>query len=140
MFSFSSFKYSHCSPALVEMPGSDPTRRELDWYVRDHLFRQSNAGKTLFRMESLPNDLVTLYLRFRGFDARRLSESMGPVVADLVARRVLSQHGNEISLEGKLARLQCAKCFYINYIADAEPRACKRCPGTELHEFPKKKA
>lgn len=121
------------------MSGIDPATRELDWYLRDHLFRQSNTGKTLFRMESLPNDMVTLYLRYRGHDPSVLSESMVPVIAGLVSRRVLSQNGNELTLSGKLTRLQCAKCFYINYLTDAEPRACMRCPATDLHDFPKKK-
>jgi hypothetical protein len=108
------------------MSGVDPTIRELDWYLRDHLFRQSNAGKTIFRMESLPNDMVTLYLRYRGHDPKQLSESMVPVI-------------DELNLAGKLTRLQCAKCFYINYLTEAEPRACMRCQATELHDFPKKK-
>lgn len=121
------------------MSGVDPTTRELDWYLRDHLFRQSNAGKTIFRMESLPNDMVTLYLRYRGHDPKQLSESMVPVIAGLVSRKVLGQNGNELNLAGKLTRLQCAKCFYINYLTEAEPRACMRCQATELHDFPKKK-
>ena len=121
------------------MSGVDPTTRELDWYLRDHLFRQSNAGKNVFRLESLPNDMVTLYLRYRGHDPKQLSESMMPVITGLVSRKVLSQNGNELTLEGKLARLQCAKCFYINYLTEAEPRACMRCLATDLHDFPKKK-
>jgi hypothetical protein len=122
------------------MSGSDPTTRELDWYLRDHLFRQSSAGKDTFRMESLPNDMVTLYLRFRGFDPEKLAESMVPVIASLVTNQVLQQNGNELQLAGNLVRLQCAKCFYINYLTESEPRACMRCQATELHDFPKKKA
>ena len=122
------------------MSGVDPTTRELDWYLRDHLFRQSNAGKNVFRMESLPNDMVTLYLRYRGHNPQQLADSMVLVIAGLVSRKVLDQNGNELNLVGKLTRLQCAKCFYINYLTDAEPRACMRCQATDLHDFPKKKA
>ena len=123
----------------TELSGSDPAARELDWYLRDHLFRQSNTGKTAFRVEALPNDMVTLYLRYRGFDPGQLAEAMVPVIASLVSRKVLQQNGNELNLEGKLLRLQCAKCFYVNYLADAEARACMRCQGADLHDFPKKK-
>lgn len=122
------------------MSGADRTIGELDWYLRDHLFRQSNAGKTSFRLEALPNDMVTLYLRYRGTDPAALSETMKTVIASLVSRTVLLQTGNEVTLSAKLARMQCAKCFYINYLIDAEPRACMRCQAAELHEFPKKKA
>ena len=91
-------------------------------------------------MESLPNDMVSLYLRYRDHDPRLLSESIVPVISSLVSRNVLKQNGNELNLAGKLARLQCAKCFYINYLTQMEPQACMRCQATDLHEFPKKKA
>ena len=124
----------------MEMSGIDSSTRELDWYVRDHFFRQSNAGKIVFRVESLPNEMVTLYLRYRDHDPRLLSESMVPVIASLVSRNVLKENGNELNLAGQLTRLQCAKCFYINYLTESEPQACMRCQATDLHEFPKKKA
>lgn len=120
------------------MSREDSEIRELDWYVRDHLFRQSNAGKTSFRLESLPNDLVALYLRYRGTNPQTLAERMIPVISSLVARKVLEQTGNELGLANRLERFQCAKCFYINYLTDAEPRACMRCQGTELRDFQKK--
>jgi hypothetical protein len=113
--------------------------RELDWYLRDHLFRQSNAGKTAFRRESLPGEMVALYLRYRGADQQQLSEMMTPVIESMVARKVLGQDGNELKLLGALTRLQCAKCFYINYLVDAEPRSCMKCQHTELRDFPPKK-
>ncbi len=122
------------------MSGTDITTRELDWYLRDHLFRQSNKGKNVFGLESLPNEMVTLYLRYRDSDPRRLSENLVPVIAGLVSRKVLDQNGNELSLAGSLKRFQCAKCFYINYLTEAEPITCMRCQGSELHDFPKKKA
>jgi hypothetical protein len=119
---------------------SETAIRELDWYLRDHLFRQSNAGKSVFRKESLPNEMATLYLRYKDADVSQLSQLMIPVIEGLVAKKVVEQDGNELRMAGKLARLQCAKCFYINYLADAEPRSCLRCGHVELHDFPKKKA
>ena len=122
------------------MTGIDPVTRELDWYVRDHLFRQTNAGKTAFRMESLPNDMVRLYLRYRDYDPAKLSESIAPVISSLVSRNVLNQNGNELRIAGRLTRLQCAKCYYVNYLVEAEPKACMRCQATDLNDFPRKKA
>src|SRR5690606_11359124 len=116
------------------------TTSELEWYLRDHLFRQSDADKSSFRKESLPSDMATLYLRYRNADLQQLSQLMEPVVETLVSRKVLEQDGNELRMPGRLARLQCAKCFYINYLAEAEPRSCLRCQHPELHDFPRQKA
>jgi hypothetical protein len=119
---------------------SDKANRELDWYLRDHLFRQSSANKGSFKQESLPAEMANLYLRYRNADLQQLSQLMVPVIDNLIARNVLGKHGNELKLPGRLARFQCAKCFYINYLAEAEQRACLRCQHGELHDFPKKKA
>jgi hypothetical protein len=119
---------------------SDTVNRELDWYLRDHLFRQSNAGKTTFRRESLPNEMATLYLRYRSADPQQLSKLMIPVIDNLIARKVLAQEGNELKMPGRLVRLQCAKCFYINYLSQVEQKICLRCQQSELHDFPRKKA
>ena len=119
---------------------ADTTTRELDWYLRDHLFRQSNSGKTTFRKESLPSEMVSLYLRYRNADLQRLSDIMIPAIEGLLAKQVLKQEGIELKLYGKLARLQCAKCFYINYLTESEPRECLRCQHNELHDFQNKKA
>ena len=119
---------------------SNVTIRELDWYLRDHLFRQSNAGKAAFRKESLPGEMAALYLRYRNADLSQLSQTMAPVIEGLVAKKVLEQDGNELKMPGKFTRLQCSKCFYINYLAGAEPRTCLRCQHPELYDFPKRKA
>ena len=60
---------------------SDVAAKEMEWYLRDHLFRQSNTGKSAFRRESLPNDMATLYLRYKGADVEQLSQ-----LADDLAR------------------------------------------------------
>jgi hypothetical protein len=119
---------------------SEVATKELEWYLRDHLFRQSNAGKSGFNKESLPGEMISLYLRYRNADLQQLSQLMIPVADSLIARKVLNQEGGELVLPGKLVRLQCAKCFYISYLAEVELRACLRCQHTDLHDFPKKKA
>ena len=119
---------------------ADPIVRELEWYLRDHLFRQSNAGKTSFRRDLLPNEMKVLYLRYRNSDPDQLSNIMTSVIEILTEEKVLRQDRNELKLLGKMTRLQCVKCFYINYLAEAELRACLRCRHKDLQDFPRKKA
>jgi hypothetical protein len=119
---------------------SETAIRELDWYLRDHLFRQSNAGKSSFRRELLPSEMAALYLRYKNADLQQLSQIMVTVLEGLVAKKVLERDGSELLMPGRLARLQCAKCFYINYLTEAEQTACLRCGHGELHDFPRKKA
>jgi hypothetical protein len=119
---------------------ADPAVRELEWYLRDHLFRQSNAGKTLFRRESLPQEMAALYLRYRNSDPDQLSNTMTSVIEILTARKVVRQDSKELNLLGRMARLRCTKCFYVNYLTELEPRVCLRCQHSELHDFPNKKA
>jgi hypothetical protein len=119
---------------------ADPAIRELEWYLLDHLFRQSKAGKTSFRKELLPHEMVTLYLRYRNTDPRELSNTMTSVIEILTSRKVMRQDSNELKLLGRIERLQCVKCFYINYLTEAEHRSCLRCQHSELHDFPKNKA
>jgi len=119
---------------------ADPVVREVEWYLRDHLFRQSNAGKTSFRREFLPQEMVALYLRYRNSDPDQLSNIMTSVIEILTARKVVRQDSNELKLLGKMTRLQCVKCFYVNYLTEVEPRLCLRCQHSELQDFQKKKA
>lgn len=119
---------------------ADPTVRELEWYLRDHLFRQSNAGNTSFERELLPQKMATLYLRYRNSDPDQLSNIMTSVIEILTAEKVVRQDSNELKLLGRMTRLQCVKCYYINYLTEVEPRVCLRCKHSELQDFPKKKA
>jgi len=119
---------------------ADPAVREVEWYLRDHLFRQSNAGKTSFRREFLPQEMVALYLRYRNSDPDQLSNIMTSVIEILTARKVVMQDSNELKLLGRMTRLQCVKCFYVNYLTEVEPRLCLRCQHSELQDFQKKKA
>ena len=119
---------------------ADPAVREVEWYLRDHLFRQSNAGKTSFRREFLPQEMVALYLRYRNSDPDQLSNIMTSVIEILTARKVVRQDSNELKLLGRMTQLQCVKCFYVNYLTEVEPRLCLRCQHSELQDFQKKKA
>lgn len=114
------------------------TPRELEWYLRDHFFRQAGKGRTQLARSALAGELVSLYLRYRGYDPQKLAESLSPVIDDLVSMKVLTQNGDDLACS-KLNRMQCVKCFYVSYLAEAEPKVCQRCSGTDLGEFPKKK-
>ena len=118
---------------------ADPVVRELEWYLRDHLFRQSNTGNTSFERELLPQKMATLYLRYRNSDPDQLSNIMASVIEILTAEKVVRQDSNELKLLGRMTRLQCVKCYYINYLTEVEPRVCLRCKHSELQDFPKKK-
>ena len=115
------------------------TPRELEWYLRDHFFRQSGKGRAQFARSQVAAEMATLYLRFRGYDVSQLSDSLAPVIDDLVSMHVLAQAGDTLELASKLLRMQCAKCFYVSYFSEAEPKLCQRCSRQELHEFPRKK-
>lgn len=113
--------------------------KEFEWYLRDHLFRQSNQGRQQFKEESLAEEIISLYLRYRDSNLHNMNEIKNIVVENLVHRQVIKRMENSLILTGKLTRLQCSKCFYISYLSDNEPRNCLRCSSIDLHDFPKKK-
>ena len=113
--------------------------REFEWYLRDHLFRQSNQGRQQFKEESLAEKFISLYLRYRDSNLHNMNEIKDIVVENLVHCQVIKRMENSLELTGKLTRLQCSKCFYISYLSDNEPRNCLRCSSIDLHDFPKKK-
>lgn len=113
--------------------------KEFEWYLRDHLFRQSNQGRQQFKEESLAEKIISLYLRYRDSNLHNMNEIKNIVVENLVHRQVIKRMENSLELTGKLTRLQCSKCFYISYLSDNEPRNCLRCSSIDLHDFPKKK-
>ena len=124
--------------------------KELEWYLRDHFFRQSNKGVTQFERKSLTQDMITLYLRYRNYSRQRLEEMINPVLENLISRRVITSKDNNnkknnsgsnfdlnsYELTFPLSRLQCSACFYISYLSKAEPRNCLRCSSINLHDFP----
>ncbi len=113
--------------------------KEFEWYLRDHLFRQSNQGRQQFKEESLAEEIISLYLRYRDSNLHNMNEIKNIVVENLVHRQVIKRMENSLELTGKLTRLQCSKCFYISYLSDNEPRNCLRCSSFDLRDFPKKK-
>ena len=114
--------------------------RELEWYLRDHFFREFNYGKNQFKIESLPGEMIKAYLRYRNSDVNKMSVMINSVLKQLQSRLVIMQSdADSLELVGGLSRLQCSKCFYICYLSDNEPKKCARCSAAELHSFPKKK-
>jgi hypothetical protein len=123
--------------------------KELEWYLRDHFFRQSNKGVTQFERKLLTQDMITLYLRHRNYSRQRIEEMINPVLENLISRRVITGKDNNnknnnsgnfdlnsFELAYPLSRLQCSACFYISYLSTSEPRSCLRCSSINLHDFP----
>jgi len=114
------------------------TPRELEWYLRDHFFKQAGKGRAQLARSAIADEMVSLYLRYRGYDPQELGRLMSPVIDNLVSTRVLLQDEDSLAPSSSLFRMQCATCYYVSYLVEAEPKACQRCSGTNLHEFPKK--
>jgi hypothetical protein len=113
--------------------------KEFEWYLRDHLFRQSNQGRQQFKKESLAQEMIGLYLRYRNYTSQHMNDMVNAVVEKLISCQVLKKFENSLDLTSRLSRLQCSKCFYISYLSSSnEPRNCLRCSFNELHDFPKK--
>jgi hypothetical protein len=120
------------------MNGTEVT--ELEWYLRDHLFRQYNQGKRQFKKETLPEEMIKLYLRYRNSDVQKMSVMIDCVLERLISQLVITQsQSGIIELTSAFSRLQCYKCFYICYLSNNEPKKCTRCSAVDLHGFPKKK-
>jgi hypothetical protein len=124
--------------------------RELEWYLRDHFFRQSIKGIAQFERKSLTQDMITLYLRYRNYSIQGIDEMINPVLENLISRRVITSkdYNNKnddnfdrksFELTSPLLRLQCSICFYISYLGTSEPRNCLRCSSTKLRDFPSAK-
>ena len=120
---------------------TDVKIRELDWYLRDHFFRQSNTGRLKFEKKMLPAELVKLYLRYRNDNIDEISQLLDSVIGSLLHRNVIKMYDDHDSFElcGTLKRFQCSKCYYISYLMEAEDLACLRCSSNALDEFPKKR-
>jgi hypothetical protein len=111
--------------------------KEFEWYLRDHLFRQSNQGRQQqqFKKESLAEEMINLYLRYRNSSLQHINEMINAVVENLISRQVLKKFEYSLELTSRLSRLQCSRCFYISYLSSNEPRNCLRCSYSELHDF-----
>ena len=111
--------------------------RELEWYLRDHLFRNFSHGRRMFEIQGLPEEMIKKYLRYRNSDVDKMSAMLSRVLKQLTYQSVITQSQGSVELAGSLNRLQCSKCFYICYLSDNEPKKCARCSAEELHTFPR---
>jgi hypothetical protein len=113
--------------------------RELEWYLRDHLFRNLSHGKRKFEIQNLPEEMIKVYLRYRDSDVDKMCFMISQVLKQLSSKSVITQSQATLEVPGSLNRLQCSKCFYICYLSDNEPKKCFRCFSAQLHSFPDKK-
>jgi len=111
---------------------------EFEWYLRDHLFRQSNEGREIFQKDQLGKEMSNLYLRYRTSNLEKMHELTDIVVQRLISRQVLQQVeiGGSLQLTSRLSRTRCSRCYYISYLTRNEPRNCLRCSSIELDDFP----
>jgi hypothetical protein len=66
--------------------------REFEWYLRDHLFRQSIQGRQQqFKKESLTQKMTSLYLRYTNSTSQHMNEMINAVVENLTSRQVLKR-------------------------------------------------
>ncbi len=118
----------------------DIQANEVEWYLRDHFFRQFNQGRQYFKKELLADDMISLYFRYRNSNLQDMNDMISAVVENLISRQVIKKtENNSLELTSRFSRLQCSKCFYISYLNGNEPRNCLRCSSNELHNFPKKR-
>jgi hypothetical protein len=102
---------------------SETEATELEWYLRDHLFREYNQGKRQFKKEGLAEEMINLYLRYRNSDMEKMSVKINSVLEQLISSLVITQlQTGSIEITSGLSRLQCSNCFYISYLSDNEPK------------------
>ena len=118
----------------------DIQANEVEWYLRDHFFRQFNQGRQQFKKDSLAEEMISLYLRYRNSNLQDMKDMITAVVENLISRQIIKQtENNSLELTSRFSRLQCSKCFYISYLNSNEPMNCLRCSSSELYDFPKKR-
>ena len=71
---------------------------EVEWYVHDHFFRQFNQGRQHFKKESLAEEMISLYLRYKNSNLQDMNDMITVVVENLISRRIIKQTENN-SLE-----------------------------------------
>ena len=104
---------------FVTILQKDIETKEFEWYLRDHLFRQSNEGRQQFKKESLAQEMISLYLRYRNSTSEHMNKMINAIVEKLISRQVLKKFENSLELTSRLSRLQCSKCFYISYLSSS---------------------
>lgn len=125
---------------LILIVMRDIQANEIEWYLRDHFFRQFNQGRQQFKKDSLAEEMISLYLRYRNSNLQDMKDMITAVVENLISRQIIKQtENNSLELTSRFSRLQCSKCFYISYLNSNEPMNCLRCSSSELYDFPKKR-
>jgi hypothetical protein len=76
---------------------------EFEWYLHDHLFRQSNQGRQQFKKESLAQEMTSLYLRYRNSTSQHINEMINPVVEKLISYQVLKKFENSLELTSRFS-------------------------------------
>ena len=119
---------------------TDVKIRELDWYLRDHLFRQSNKGRQEFEQRMLPSEIIKTYLRYRNDDIDEISQLVDIVVGNLLHQHVIKKKDGRFvratwhsEASSMLQMLLCIVSWGSRGIA------CLRCNSRTLEEFPKKR-
>ncbi len=59
--------------------------KEFEWYLRDHLFRQSIQARQQFKKDSLAQEMTSLYLRYRNSTSQHMNEMINDVVEKLIS-------------------------------------------------------
>jgi transcriptional regulator NrdR family protein len=75
--------------------------KEFEWYLRDHLFRQSNQGRQQFKKESIAQEM-TMDLRYRTSTSQHMNDMINAVVENLISRQVLKKFENSLELTSRL--------------------------------------
>ncbi len=117
--------------------------RELEWYIRDFFFRLYKKDNFIDPLHNnkITKNLIDNYLRYRDENYDDLDTKVNTVLLKLQEKNVLKMDQSTaiIELYSKFERMQCIRCFYINYISIKEIPTCQRCSSENLQEFPKKK-
>jgi hypothetical protein len=92
-----------------EKRAKDVEVKEFEWYLRDHIFRQSNnQGRHKFQKETLAKEMMNLYLRYRNSNLENLNEMVNLVSENLLLRKVIKMMNSDtdksLELTSKLSR------------------------------------
>jgi len=113
---------------------------EFEWYFRDFLFKNHSKGIMQLVAETIPNNMIQTYLRYRNSDPAYISSILEIVLENLISSKFIVRSDRFVGLREGVARLQCNKCYYICYLGNLEPKNCLRCKSNELGTFPKKRS
>ena len=78
--------------------------KEFEWYLRDHLFRQSIQGRQQqFKKDSLAQEMTSLYLRYRNSTSHHTNEMIDAVVEKIISCQVLKKFENSLELTSRFS-------------------------------------